>query len=131
MARRLITWPTRAMILWLAGAYIAGPLAHCMECHTPVLSLVQRDWPRLGAGGMPFEGPRGIVVAPNITRTRRTAASATGPMIRCAVLLQRVLPLTAAIYCRRWVPAHRSIRISPQAICATLSPTSGRFPRSR
>ena len=49
------------------GAYIAGPLAHCMECHTPVLTVVQRDWTRTGAGGMPFEGPWGIVVAPNIT----------------------------------------------------------------
>ena len=49
------------------GAYIAGPLAHCMECHTPVLSLVQRDWPRTGAGGMPFQGTWGLVVAPNIT----------------------------------------------------------------
>jgi len=49
------------------GAYIAGPVAHCMECHTPVVSLVQRDWSRMGAGGMPFEGPWGIVVAPNIT----------------------------------------------------------------
>ena len=49
------------------GAYIAGPLAHCIECHTPPLSVVQRDWSRAGAGGMPIEGPWGIVVAPNIT----------------------------------------------------------------
>jgi mono/diheme cytochrome c family protein len=49
------------------GAYIAGPLAHCMECHTPVLALSRRDWSRIGTGGMPFEGPWGIVVAPNIT----------------------------------------------------------------
>ena len=49
------------------GAYIAGPLAHCIECHTPLLSVVQRDWSRTGAGGMPIEGPWGIVVAPNIT----------------------------------------------------------------
>jgi mono/diheme cytochrome c family protein len=52
------------------GAYIAGPLAHCMECHTPVVSLVQRDWSRMGTGGMPFEGPWGIVVAPNITANK-------------------------------------------------------------
>ena len=49
------------------GAYIAGPVAHCMDCHTPVLSIAQRDWSRMGAGGMPLEGPWGIVVAPNIT----------------------------------------------------------------
>jgi hypothetical protein len=52
------------------GAYIAGPLAHCMECHTPLLSVVRRDWTRIGAGGMPIEGPWGIVVAPNITSNR-------------------------------------------------------------
>ncbi len=49
------------------GAYIAGPLAHCMDCHTPPLTPVQRNWSRMGAGGMPFGGPWGIVVAPNIT----------------------------------------------------------------
>jgi mono/diheme cytochrome c family protein len=49
------------------GAYIAGPLAHCMECHTPPIGVVQRDWSRMGAGGTPFEGPWGIVIAPNIT----------------------------------------------------------------
>jgi mono/diheme cytochrome c family protein len=49
------------------GAYIAGPLAHCVECHTPPLDGLQRDWSRIGAGGMPFEGPWGIVVARNIT----------------------------------------------------------------
>ena len=49
------------------GAYFAGPVAHCMDCHTPPVTVVQRDWSRMGAGGMPFEGPWGIVVAPNIT----------------------------------------------------------------
>jgi mono/diheme cytochrome c family protein len=49
------------------GAYIAGPLAHCMECHTPPLGIVRRDWSRPGAGGTPFEGPFGFVVASNIT----------------------------------------------------------------
>jgi mono/diheme cytochrome c family protein len=52
------------------GAYIAGPLAHCMDCHTPPLTPVQRDWSRIGAGGMPFGGPWGVVVAPNITRDK-------------------------------------------------------------
>ena len=49
------------------GAYLAGPLAHCVDCHTPPISVVERDWSRTGAGGMPFEGPWGIVVARNIT----------------------------------------------------------------
>jgi mono/diheme cytochrome c family protein len=49
------------------GAYLAGPLAHCIDCHTPAVNVVQRDWTRTGAGGMPFQGPSGIVVSPNIT----------------------------------------------------------------
>jgi hypothetical protein len=53
------------------GAYIAGPLAHCMDCHTPVLSVVQRDWSLMGAGGVPFAGPSGIVVAANITSDKQ------------------------------------------------------------
>ena len=32
-----------------------------------MLSVVQRDWSRTGAGGMAFAGPWGIVIAPNIT----------------------------------------------------------------
>ncbi len=49
------------------GAYLAGPVAHCMECHTtfgpqgPMLDT------HLGAGGMEFHGPWGSSVAPNLT----------------------------------------------------------------
>ena len=49
------------------GAYIAGPLAHCIDCHTPVISVARRDWMRTGAGGVPFAGPSGIVASRNIT----------------------------------------------------------------
>ncbi len=49
------------------GAYLAGPLAHCTDCHTPPLPNEQRDWSRTGAGGVPFEGPWGVVVSRNIT----------------------------------------------------------------
>ena len=49
------------------GAYLAGPLGHCTECHTPVAANGQRDWARLGAGGMPIPGPMGPVVPRNIT----------------------------------------------------------------
>jgi mono/diheme cytochrome c family protein len=51
------------------GGYIAGPLAHCISCHTPVISVTIRDWTRTGAGGMPFAGPSGIVASRNITPT--------------------------------------------------------------
>jgi mono/diheme cytochrome c family protein len=49
------------------GRYLAGPVAHCIECHsTP--GPMGPDWVNaLGAGGQAFEGPWGISVAPNIT----------------------------------------------------------------
>jgi mono/diheme cytochrome c family protein len=52
------------------GAYLAGPVAHCMDCHTPELPGDRRDMSRIGAGGVTFEGPWGIVPARNITPHR-------------------------------------------------------------
>ena len=52
------------------GAYLAGPVAHCMDCHTPPLPGDHRDWSRMGAGGVPFERPWGLVVGRNITSSR-------------------------------------------------------------
>jgi mono/diheme cytochrome c family protein len=48
------------------GAYLAGPVGHCIECHTP---MVKRhfDFSRTGAGGLEFPGPWGVSVARNIT----------------------------------------------------------------
>ena len=49
------------------GAYLAGPVSHCMECHTPMGPqgpMVQTD---LGRGGFEFHGPWGVSVASNIT----------------------------------------------------------------
>lgn len=48
------------------GAYLAGPVAHCLECHTPMTGG-HPDMNRLGAGGMEFRGPWGVSVARNIT----------------------------------------------------------------
>ena len=49
------------------GEYLAGPLGHCIECHTPLVKG-RRDYKnRLGAGGFPFHGPWGVVVSTNIT----------------------------------------------------------------
>ena len=54
------------------GAYLAGPLGHCIECHT-VLIGGQPDYRRrLGAGGNEFFGPWGTSVARNITPDRET-----------------------------------------------------------
>lgn len=50
------------------GAYLAGPLGHCIVCHTPQLENGQIDFGnQLGAGGMEFAGPTGPVTAANIT----------------------------------------------------------------
>lgn len=48
------------------GAYLANAVAHCTECHTPMVNG-QSDFSRTGAGGMEFRGPWGISVAQNIT----------------------------------------------------------------
>lgn len=49
------------------GAYLAGPVAHCMECHTPQRPEGGPDMARFGAGGFEFHGPWGISVSGNLT----------------------------------------------------------------
>lgn len=49
------------------GEYLAGPVAHCVECHTPFLPEGHPDTSRLGAGGLPFRGPWGVSYAANLT----------------------------------------------------------------
>lgn len=49
------------------GAYLAGPLAHCTECHTPLGADGHPDPERTGAGGRQFHGPWGVSVSANIT----------------------------------------------------------------
>ncbi len=52
------------------GAYLAGPLGHCIECHSSPGANGAPDYiNRLGAGGMEFHGPWKVSVAPNITPT--------------------------------------------------------------
>jgi len=50
------------------GAYLAGPIGHCTDCHTPMGDGGRRDFAhRLGAGGFEFNGPWGTAVAADIT----------------------------------------------------------------
>jgi mono/diheme cytochrome c family protein len=50
------------------GAYLAGPLGHCIECHTPPGADGRSQYgTQLGAGGRQFHGPFGLSVAKNIT----------------------------------------------------------------
>jgi mono/diheme cytochrome c family protein len=50
------------------GEYLAGPLGHCVVCHTKFDEQSRPQFETLlGAGGNPFEGPWGTVIAANIT----------------------------------------------------------------
>jgi mono/diheme cytochrome c family protein len=51
------------------GAYLAGPLGHCVVCHSAPGEAGPDLANGLGAGGMEFHGPWGTSVAPNITPT--------------------------------------------------------------
>jgi mono/diheme cytochrome c family protein len=50
------------------GAYLAGPLGHCIDCHTPWNDRGM-DMHSIGAGGAPFTGPWGVSVSRNLTPT--------------------------------------------------------------
>jgi mono/diheme cytochrome c family protein len=51
------------------GAYLAGPLGHCIECHSP-MGPQGPDWEhQAGAGGLEIPGPWGVSVSANITPT--------------------------------------------------------------
>lgn len=49
------------------GAYLAGPVAHCLDCHTTYGPRGPMVDTHLGAGGFEFHGPWGTSVAHNIT----------------------------------------------------------------
>jgi mono/diheme cytochrome c family protein len=52
------------------GKYLAGPLGHCMECHSgPNEMGIPDPVNHLGTGGMKFIGPWGESVSANITPT--------------------------------------------------------------
>lgn len=55
-------------IAW--GRYLAGPVAHCIECHsTPDANHLPDFVNGLGGGGMAFPGPWGVSHGSNITPT--------------------------------------------------------------
>lgn len=61
-----VTAPERAVTV-AYGEYLAGPVAHCMECHTPMGPQGPLLDTALGQGGFEFHGPWGTSVAVNIT----------------------------------------------------------------
>lgn len=58
------------------GAYLAGPLAYCISCHTPLLPNGQRDMARVGAGGQVFNAKEAPTVAANITSSKTNGIGA-------------------------------------------------------
>ncbi|ROU02364.1 c-type cytochrome [Histidinibacterium lentulum] len=49
------------------GEYLAGPVAHCMECHSTPGPMGAMLDTHLGAGGWEFHGPWGVSVSANLT----------------------------------------------------------------
>lgn len=66
------------------GAYLAGPISHCVECHTTFGEQGPMFDTHLGAGGFEFHGPWGVSKAPNITPTglAKYSDADLGAMIR-------------------------------------------------
>ena len=58
------------------GAYLTGPVAQCMDCHTPYLPEGRPDTTRLGAGGLRIAGPWGVVYTANLTPDVETGLGA-------------------------------------------------------
>lgn len=52
------------------GAYLAGPVTHCLECHTPLSPQGPMLEDHLGQGGNEFHGPWGTSVAANLTSSK-------------------------------------------------------------
>lgn len=61
-----VTAPERGVTV-AYGAYLAGPVAHCMECHTPMGPQGPLLETSAGQGGFEFHGPWGTSVSSNIT----------------------------------------------------------------
>ena len=61
-----VTAPERGVSV-AYGGYLAGPVAHCMECHTPMGPQGLLLDTALGQGGFEFHGPWGISAAANVT----------------------------------------------------------------
>jgi mono/diheme cytochrome c family protein len=52
------------------GGYPAGPMGHCMECHSPLGPDGRADMTnQLGAGGQDFRSPAWTVTSANLTPT--------------------------------------------------------------
>jgi mono/diheme cytochrome c family protein len=60
------------------GEYLAGPVMHCMACHTPYLPDGRLDTSRMGSGGLEFRGPWGVSYSANLTPDADTGLGRAG-----------------------------------------------------
>jgi mono/diheme cytochrome c family protein len=68
------------------GEYLAGPLGHCIECHTPMVAGGRFDFDnQLGAGGFSIPGPWGVSVSANLTPHADGLADYTDEQIKTAI----------------------------------------------
>lgn len=67
------------------GAYLAGPVAHCLECHTPMGPEGPNLATELGRGGFEFRGPWGTSVAANLTGSTDGLANYTDAEIAAMI----------------------------------------------
>jgi mono/diheme cytochrome c family protein len=73
------------------GKYMAGPISHCMECHTPMGPQGSMYDTALGQGGFEFPGPWGVSVAANITSSEDGLKDYTDDQI-AAMITEAVRP---------------------------------------
>jgi mono/diheme cytochrome c family protein len=73
------------------GAYLAGPVSHCMECHTPMGPQGPMLDTALGQGGFEFHGPWGTSIASNLTSSEDGLAGYSDDEIK-AMVTQGVRP---------------------------------------
>lgn len=68
------------------GRYLAGPVGHCMECHTLRDANRHPDYAnKLGAGGNMFRGPWGESLSRNLTPHESGLKDWTDEQIACAI----------------------------------------------
>jgi mono/diheme cytochrome c family protein len=67
------------------GAYLAGPVAHCIECHTPMSKAGPKLETHLGAGGFEFHGPWGSSVSANLTPHEDGLADVTNAELKIMI----------------------------------------------
>jgi mono/diheme cytochrome c family protein len=114
------------------GEYLAGPVAHCADCHTPRTDRGQPDPARFFAGGLPFTGPWGKSFSSNITPDPATGiGSWTDAQIIAALYGarrdgQRILPPMPASYYAAGIAADDLRAII--AYLRSLRPVANRVP---